>query len=150
MRRTTRTPFLPRSPPAGRSGALRGAIGHRLTTRSSRRAGTVPAVNKKQRGRSYRFYYFLVVTICVLLRLVLVLQAQPFIIWLAGSVIGITLRSVGGWQIMLINNRQLHPEFRVSKMNTYILWFTVVSGFVAVALWFQFSGLAEIRSRWGL
>ena len=51
---------------------------------------------------------------------------------------------------MRINNTRLHPEFRVSKMNRAILWFTVVSGFLAVLVWLQTGGLAEIRSRWGM
>jgi hypothetical protein len=108
------------------------------------------AVNNKQGNRPYRFYYFLVVTICVLAGLILVLQAQPFIIWLAGSVIGLTLRSIGAFQILKINNKRLHPEFRVSRTNTAILWFTFVSGFVAVLVWLQVGGLAEIRARWGM
>jgi hypothetical protein len=108
------------------------------------------AVSGKTGGRSYRFWYFVVVTICVLLGFILILQAQPFIIWLAGSVIGLTLRSVGAFQIIRINDTRLHPEFRVSKMNRAILWFTVVSGFLAVLVWLQTGGLAEIRSRWGM
>ena len=54
------------------------------------------------------------------------------------------------FQFMRINGTLLHPEFRFSKLNRTILWFTFVSGFVAVVVWLQTGGLAEIRSRWGL
>lgn len=98
--------------------------------------------------RPYRFYYFIVVTAGVLAGFYLIMQATPFIIWLAASVIGLMLRSVGSLQIMMINNKQLHPEFRVGRVNTAILWFTFVSGFVAVGVWLYAGGLAEIIRRW--
>ena len=42
--------------------------------------------------RPYRFYYFVVVTLAVLAGFWLIMQATPFIIWLAASVIGLMLR----------------------------------------------------------
>jgi hypothetical protein len=98
--------------------------------------------------RPYRFYYFIIVTLGVLVGFILILQTAPFIIWLSASVIGLMLRSIGALQIMLINNKQLHPEFHVGKINTPILWFTFVSGFAAVGVWLYAGGLAEIIKRW--
>ena len=45
------------------------------------------------------------------------LQTSPFIIWLAGSVAYLINQGIGCIQIMLINNRRLHPEFHVGKIN---------------------------------
>jgi hypothetical protein len=98
--------------------------------------------------RPYRFYYFIVVTVAVLAGFWLIMQATPFIIWLAASVIGLMLRSIGSLQIMMINNKQLHPEFHIGNINRVILWFTFVSGFAAVGFWLYAGGLAEIIKRW--
>jgi hypothetical protein len=98
--------------------------------------------------RPYRFYYFIVVTISVMAGFWLIMQATPFIIWLAASVIGLMLRSIGSLQIMAINDKQLHPEFHVGTVNKVILWFTFVSGFAAVGIWLYVGGLAEIVNRW--
>jgi hypothetical protein len=98
--------------------------------------------------RPYRFYYFVVVTAAVIAGFYLIMQATPFIIWLAASVIGLMLRSVGALQIMMINDKQLHSEFHVGKANKGILWFTFVTGFAAVGFWLYAGGLAEIVKRW--
>jgi hypothetical protein len=98
--------------------------------------------------RPYRFYYFVVVTLAVLAGFWMVIQTAPFIIWLAASVLGLLTRSVGSLQIIMINNKQLHPAFQVRKLNRYILYFTFVSGFAAVGVWLYAGGLAEIIKRW--
>jgi hypothetical protein len=106
------------------------------------------AVTGKTRGKSYRYWYFIAVTLAVLAGFWLIMQATPFIIWLAASVIGLMLRSIGSLQIMMINDKQLHPEFHVGMVNKVILWFTFVTGFVGVGLWLNFGGFADIVKRW--
>ena len=94
------------------------------------------AVSNKTGGRPYRFWYFLVVTICVLAGLYLITVAQPFILWTIVAIASIVWRSIGSIQIMRINNARLPADFRVSTMNTWLLWFSVVSGLAAVGAWF--------------
>jgi hypothetical protein len=89
-----------------------------------------------------------VVTVTVLAGFWLVAQTQPFIIWLSIATIGPMVRSIGALQILLIDDKRLHPEFRVGKLATPLLWFTFVSGFVAVGVWLVSGGFAEIVSRW--
>ena len=48
---------------------------------------------------------------------------------------GVTNRSIGAWQIWLINNRRLPDGFKVSRLNTTLLWITVVTGLGGVAYW---------------
>lgn len=96
----------------------------------------------------YRFYYYIAVTLAVLAGFYLIMQATPFIIWLAASVIGLLLRSIGSLQIMMINNKQLHSDFHIGTSSRVILWFTFVTGFLAVGLWLYAGGLAEIIRRW--
>jgi hypothetical protein len=85
--------------------------------------------------RPYRFYYFAIVTTVVVAGLYLVTVAQPFILWIGVAISAIVFRSIGSWQILLINNRRLPGEFRVSKLNTWLLWITVVTGLGAVGVW---------------
>ena len=73
------------------------------------------------RNRPYRFWYFVVVTVAVLAGLWMVLQTSPFIIWLAGSVAYLINQGIGCVQIMLINNRRLHPEFHIGRINIWLL-----------------------------
>ena len=69
----------------------------------------------------------------------MVLQTSPFIIWLAGSVAYLINQGIGCIQIMLINNRRLHPEFHVGKINillplaTLTRWAPSVSGCMRAA-----------------
>jgi hypothetical protein len=108
------------------------------------------AVTGQQRGRPYRFYYFVVVTAAVVAGLWLVLQAQPFILWTGVAIASIVYRSIGSLQIMQINNRRLPAGFGVSRLNASLLWFSFVVGIAAVALWFVFvfPGEACRQARW--
>jgi hypothetical protein len=99
-------------------------------------------------NRPYRFWYFVVVTVGVLAGLWMVLQTSPFIIWLAGSVFYLMNQAIGAVQIMLINNRRLHPEFRVGRINRVLLPLATVSRLAAIAVWLYAGGLAEIIARW--
>ncbi|MDP8923481.1 MAG: Nramp family divalent metal transporter [Chloroflexota bacterium] len=99
------------------------------------------AVTGKTAGRTYRFWYFLVVTLAVLAGFYLVTVAQPFILWTIVAIASIVWRAIGSWQIMAINDKaireqRLHPEFRVSGLNRALLWFSLISGLGAVAAWF--------------
>ncbi|HEX2184587.1 MAG TPA: hypothetical protein VHN78_03660 [Chloroflexota bacterium] len=107
------------------------------------------AVSGRQR-RPYRFYYFLVVGAAVLAGLYLVLQAQPFILWTGVAIASIVYRSIGSLQIMRINNRRLPDGFKVSRLNAALLWFSFVTGIVAVAAWavIVFPGQACQQAGW--
>jgi hypothetical protein len=49
---------------------------------------------------------------------------------------------------MRINNRRLHPEFHVGKINMVLLPAATLCRWAAVALWLYAGGLAEIIRRW--
>jgi hypothetical protein len=99
--------------------------------------------------RPYRFYYFVVVTAAVVAGLYLVTVAQPFVLWIGVAISALIYRSIGAWQILLLNNRRLPEEFQVSRLNTWLLWITVVTGFGGVALWAVFVLPGEIARRFG-
>lgn len=103
-----------------------------------------------KRKRPYRFYYFIVVTVAVIAGFYLITVAQPFILWLGVAISAIVYRSIGSLQILLLNNRRLPEGFKVSKLNTVLLWFSFLSGIVAVALWFMFVFPSEACKRAGL
>jgi hypothetical protein len=106
------------------------------------------AVSGKAR-RPYRFYYFVVVTLAVLAGFYLVTVAQPFILWIGVAISAVVYRSIGAWQILLLNNRRLPEEFKVSRLNTWLLWITVVTGFGAVGVWSVTVLPLEIAKRFG-
>jgi hypothetical protein len=99
--------------------------------------------------RPYRFYYFAVVTVAVVAGLYLVTVAQPFVLWIGVAISALVYRSIGAWQILLLNNRRLPEGFRVSRLNTWLLWITVVTGFGGVGLWAMFVLPGEIAKRFG-
>ncbi|MDO9708963.1 Nramp family divalent metal transporter [Paracraurococcus lichenis] len=99
--------------------------------------------------RPYRVYYFTVVTIAVAAGLYLVTVAQPFVLWIGVAISALVYRSIGAWQILLLNNRRLPEGFGVSRLNTWLLWITVVTGFGGVALWAVFVLPGEIARRFG-
>ena len=47
----------------------------------------------------------------------------------------IVYRSIGSLQIIQLNNSRLHSEFRVSRLNFWLLWFSVVSGLLSILGW---------------
>jgi hypothetical protein len=94
-------------------------------------AVTTPAAAR----RPYRFYYLVVVTAVVLAGLGLVTVAPPFILWIGVAVSALVHRSIGAWQIWRINSRRLPEGFKVSPLNTALLWITVVTGLGGVAYW---------------
>jgi hypothetical protein len=106
------------------------------------------AVTGKAR-RPYRFYYFVVVTAAVAAGFYLITVAQPFILWIGVAISALVYRSIGSWQILLINKRRLPEGFRVSTLNTWLLWITVVTGLGAVGLWAVTVLPAEIAQRYG-
>jgi hypothetical protein len=94
------------------------------------------AVSGKTGGRPYRFWYFVVVTIVVLAGFYLITVAQPFILWLIVAIASIVWRAIGSVQILRINNTRLPAEFKVTPLNTGLLWFSFISGLLAVGAWF--------------
>jgi hypothetical protein len=107
------------------------------------------AVTGKAR-RPYRFYYFVVVTAAVLAGFYLITVAQPFILWIGVAISALVYRSIGAWQIMLINNRRLPDGFKVSRLNTTLLWITVVTGFGGVGYWMLTVLPKELCKNWKL
>ena len=107
------------------------------------------AVTGKAR-RPYRFYYFVVVTAAVLAGFYLITVAQPFILWIGVAISALVYRSIGAWQILLINNRRLPDGFRVSRLNTWLLWITVVTGFGGVGYWMVTVLPKELCKTWGM
>ena len=87
----------------------------------------------------YRVWYFIVVTAAVLAGLYLVLLQQPFFMWLMVAIAAVVYRSIGSVQIIMINNRGLPAEFKVSGLNTFILWFSFVTGILSVGYWAYYS-----------
>jgi hypothetical protein len=107
------------------------------------------AVTGKAGRRPYRFYYFLVVTIAVAAGFYLVTVAQPLILWMGVAISALVYRSIGAWQILLLNNRRLPAGFGVSRLNTWLLWITVVTGFGGVGVWAVTVLPGEIAKRFG-
>ncbi|WP_162897518.1 hypothetical protein, partial [Raoultella ornithinolytica] len=83
----------------------------------------------------YRVWYFTVVTVAVLAGFWLVLQQQPFIMWLMVAVAAVIYRSIGSVQIMMIVDRRLPSEFKVNALNRAILWFSFATGLLSVGYW---------------
>jgi hypothetical protein len=94
----------------------------------------------------YRVWYFVVVTVAVLAGFYLVLLQQPFFMWLMVAVAAVIYRSIGSIQIIMINNRRLPSEFRVSTLNVIILWFSFVTGLLSVGYW-AYNSWADIMKR---
>ena len=99
--------------------------------------------------RPYRFYYFVVVTVAVAAGFYLITVAQPFISWIGVAISALVYRSIGAWQILLLNNRRLPDGFKVSKLNTWLLWITVVTGLGGVGIWAVTVLPGEIAKRFG-
>ncbi len=99
--------------------------------------------------RPYRFYYFVVVTAAVAAGFYLITVAQPFILWIGVAISALVYRSIGAWQILLLNNRRLPDGFKVSKLNTWLLWITVVTGLGGVGTWAVTVLPGEIAKRFG-
>ena len=93
------------------------------------------AVTGKTRGKPYRYWYFLIVTITVLAGFVLITIDQPLILWLGVATAAVVYRSIGSLQIIQLNNSRLHSDFRVSKLNFWLLWFSFATGMLAVGIW---------------
>jgi hypothetical protein len=59
--------------------------------------------------------------------------------WIASGtlsdIFGLVYRSIGAWQIMLLNNRRLPGGFVVGRLDTWLLWVTVITGLGAVGVW---------------
>jgi hypothetical protein len=90
------------------------------------------------------------VTAAVLAGFYLITVAQPFILWIGVAISALVYRSIGAWQILLINNRRLPDGFKVSRLNTALLWITVVSGFGAVGYWMITVLPKELCKNWKL
>jgi hypothetical protein len=111
---------------------------------------TCDAIAVTGRGRRpYRFYYFVVVTVAVLAGFYLITVAQPFLLWIGVAISALVYRSIGAWQILLINNRRLPDGFKVSTLNTWLLWITVITGLGGVGVWAVTVLPVEIAKRFG-
>jgi hypothetical protein len=93
------------------------------------------AVTGKLGGKPYRYWYFLIVTLAVMAGFILITIDQPLILWLGVATASVVYRSIGSLQILMINNKRLPAEFKVSPLNTAILWFSFGTGMLAVGIW---------------
>jgi len=91
-----------------------------------------------EKKRSYRFYYFVVITVAVLAGFYLVLQKEPLLVWMMVATAAVAYRSIGSLQIMLINKRRLPAEFQMSRLNAALLWFSFVTGLMSVGYFLVF------------
>ena len=59
--------------------------------------------------------------------------------WIASGtlsdIFGLVYRSIGAWQITLLNNRRLPGRFVVGRLDRWLLWVTVITGLGAVGVW---------------
>jgi hypothetical protein len=92
----------------------------------------IAVTTRWQKIRSYRFYYFLIVTLAVAAGFYLVLQEEPLLVWMFIATAAVAYRSIGSLQIMLINKKRLPPEFRTSKLVASLLWFSFFTGLASV------------------
>jgi hypothetical protein len=88
-----------------------------------------------EKRHPYRVFHFLVVTAVVLAGFYLITFAQPFTMWIGVAISALVYRSIGAWQIWLINHRRLPEGFKVSLLNACLLWITVITGFGAFGYW---------------
>jgi hypothetical protein len=95
----------------------------------------IAVTTEAEKRRPYRFYYFVVVTAVVLAGFYLITVAQPFILWIGVAISALVYRSIGAWQIWLINRRRMPEGFAVSRLNAGLLWVTVLTGLGGVGYW---------------
>jgi hypothetical protein len=98
----------------------------------------IAVTSKGMQRRSYRFYYFLVVTIAVLAGFYLVLLKEPLLVWMFVATAAVAYRSIGSLQIMLIIKKRLTPEFQVSPLSAALLWFSFFTGLTSVGYFLIF------------
>lgn len=65
------------------------------------------------------------------------------------AISALVYRSIGAWQILLLNNRRLPEGFKVSRLNTVLLWITIITGFGGVGIWAVTVLPGEIAKRFG-
>jgi hypothetical protein len=98
----------------------------------------IAVTSKRAPRRSYRFYYFLVVTLAVAAGFYLVLQKEPLLVWMFVATAAVAYRSIGSLQIMFIIKKRLTPEFQVSRLSAALLWFSFFTGLASVGYFLIF------------
>lgn len=94
------------------------------------------ATTPKLRGkRPYRFYYFIVVTVAILISFYLVTIAAPFFLWMLNALGWIYMRGIGSALILYANNRFLPKEFRPSRLVNAILVLSIIGSVIGVVAW---------------
>jgi len=93
---------------------------------------TRPAAKGK---RPYRFYYFLVVTVAILISFYLVTIAAPFFLWMLNALGWIYMRGISSALILYANNRLIPEQFRPSPWVNAILALSVVASAIGVTAW---------------
>lgn len=94
---------------------------------------TTPALRKRH---SYRFYYFVVVFLSILLGFYLVRVAMPFALWLISCFLSLLARGIGAAHILYANKRWLPKEFHPPWYTQAILWVgCIVGSAVACLMW---------------
>jgi hypothetical protein len=90
---------------------------------------------KPETRRPYRVYHGIAVAAAVLAGFHLITLAQPFAMWIGVAIASLVCRSIGAWQIWLINRRRMPEGFAVSRLNAGLLWVTVLTGLGGVGYW---------------
>jgi hypothetical protein len=85
-------------------------------------------------ARPYRWWYLMVVTICILAGFGLVAINQPYALWLFTAFMANIWRAVGAFQIWYLN-RSLPKEFRPGPIRVFLLWFTIVISIPFIGIW---------------
>lgn len=93
------------------------------------------AVTTRLKGRPYRFYYFVVVTVSVLAGFYLVTVAQPYGLWLLVAFLAIIMRVIAAAQLLYINTRRLPDPFKPALVTRILLRITIVGGSLAAIVW---------------
>ena len=95
----------------------------------------VATTGKGRLLRPYRVYHIAAVGSVVLAGLILIAVAPPLVLWIGVAISTLVCRSIGAWQIWLINTRRLPDGFKVSWLNSALLGIAVLSGLGAVGYW---------------
>jgi hypothetical protein len=85
--------------------------------------------------RPYRFYYFTVVTVAILISFYLVTIAAPFFLWMLNALGWIYMRGISSALILYANNRLIPEEFRPSRLVNAILVISVIASAIGVTAW---------------
>ncbi|MHB1004287.1 MAG: Nramp family divalent metal transporter [Chloroflexota bacterium] len=83
---------------------------------------------------TYRTFYFILLTVAVVLGFYLVTVAQPFFLWLINSYMSLFFRTSGAILVFYMC-KQLPKGFENQWYTNVLLWITAIAGTIALAIW---------------